>query len=136
MVLEATPLSVGVEIETTPVTVAARCLRGYKYLPRFALGTICFLLPFSFLCLEFPSLALNSLVMGDKRGTKRSRSPSAEGSLSPSDAKTPPALSRSPPPPRLPSEVSSHRPHSSVFEQAGPSRQIPMVDLSSSSDFE
>jgi hypothetical protein len=32
--------------------------------------------------------------------------------------------------------VSSHRPHSPVFEQGGPSRKAPVIDLSSSSDEE
>jgi hypothetical protein len=35
-----------------------------------------------------------------------------------------------------PSEVSSHRHYSLVFEQGGPSEKIPVVDLSSSSDEE
>jgi hypothetical protein len=55
----------------------------------------------------------------------------------PSDAKTPPPTSsRSPPPPGSPSEVSSHRPRSPVFEQGGPSEKTLVVDLSSSSDEE
>jgi hypothetical protein len=75
--------------------------------------------------------------MEDKRGTKHSRSPSAEGSPSPDDAKTPPsASSGSPPPLGSPSELSSRRPCSSVFEQAGASRQIPVGHLSLSFDEE
>jgi hypothetical protein len=71
--------------------------------------------------------------MEDKRGIKHERSPSVEGSPSPSDAKTPPfASSRSPPPPGSPSETSSRRPCSLVFEQGGPSRKAPVIDLSSS----
>jgi hypothetical protein len=73
--------------------------------------------------------------MEDKRGTKRSRSPSKEGSSSSSGGLTPPpVLSGSPSPPGSPSEISSRRPCSSVFEQGGPSEKIPVVDLSSSSD--
>jgi hypothetical protein len=53
-----------------------------------------------------------------------------------SNAKTPPsALSGTPSPPGSPSEVSSHRPRSSVFEQGG-SGKAPVVDLSSPSDEE
>jgi hypothetical protein len=73
--------------------------------------------------------------MEDKRVIKRECSPSAEGSPTPSDTKTPPTVSSgSPPPPGLPSEVSSHGPHSPVFEQGGPSGKALVVDLSSSSD--
>jgi hypothetical protein len=72
--------------------------------------------------------------MENKRGTKRSHSPSAEGSPSPNDAKTPPpALSRSPPPPGSSSEISLRRPCSPVFEQGG-SKKTLVIDLSSSSD--
>jgi hypothetical protein len=75
--------------------------------------------------------------MEDKRGIKQEHSPFAEGSLSPNDAKTPPsAPSGSPPPPGSPSEVSSHRPHSPVFEQGSPSKDISVIELSSSSDEE
>jgi hypothetical protein len=75
--------------------------------------------------------------MKDKRGTKRSRSPSKEGSSSPSGGSTPsPMLSRSPPPPGSPLEISSHHPCSSVFEQGDPSEKVAMVDLFSSSDEE
>jgi hypothetical protein len=75
--------------------------------------------------------------MENKRGTKCSRSPSKEGSPSPSDTKTPLSVpSESPPPPRSSSEISSRRPCSPVFEQGGPSRKARVVDLSSYSDEE
>jgi hypothetical protein len=55
-----------------------------------------------------------------------------EGSSSPSSVSTLPSVPLgSPPPPGSPSEVSSRRLHSSVFEQGGPSERIPMVDPSS-----
>jgi hypothetical protein len=70
--------------------------------------------------------------MEDKRGIKRERSPSAEGSPLPDDAETPPPTpSRSPPPPGSPSIVSSRRPCSLVFEQGNVSRKIPKLDPSS-----
>jgi hypothetical protein len=76
-------------------------------------------------------------MMEDKRGSKHSCYPSKEGSPSPSDTKTPPsAPSGSPPRPGSPSEISSHHPCSSVFEQRGPSRKAPVIDLSPSSDEE
>jgi hypothetical protein len=72
--------------------------------------------------------------MEDKRGTKRSRSLSKEGSPSPSDTKTPPlAPSESPPLPGSLSEISSRRPCSTVFEQGGSGKAL-VIDLSSSSD--
>jgi hypothetical protein len=75
--------------------------------------------------------------MEDKRGTKHSHSPSKEGSSSPSGGLTPPSvLSGSPPPLGSPSEISSCRPCSPVFEQGGTSKKAPVVDLSSSSDVE
>jgi hypothetical protein len=75
--------------------------------------------------------------MEDKRGIKRERSPSAEGSSMPSDAKTPPpVLSGSPSPPGSPSEVASCRPCSPVFGQGGPFEKAPVTDPSSSSDKE
>jgi hypothetical protein len=75
-------------------------------------------------------------MMEDKRGTKRSCSPSKEGSPSPSDTKTPPPMaSGSPPPPRSPSEISSCHPYSSLFEQGG-SGKAPVINLSSFSDEE
>jgi hypothetical protein len=70
--------------------------------------------------------------MEDKRGTKRERSPSAEGSPLPDDVETPPsAPSESPPPPGSPSVASSRRPCSPVFEQGNASGKIPMLDPSS-----
>jgi hypothetical protein len=75
--------------------------------------------------------------MEDKRGTKRTHSPSRQGSSSPSGGSTPLlVLSGSPSPPGYPSETSSHHPHSPVFEQGGPSKKVPVVDLSSSSNEE
>jgi hypothetical protein len=75
--------------------------------------------------------------MEDKRGTKCSRSPSKDGSSSPSDSSTPPlAISESPPPSGSPSKISLCRPCSLVFEQGGPSEKDPVVDLSLSSDEE
>jgi hypothetical protein len=75
--------------------------------------------------------------MKDKRGTKRSCSPSKEGGPSPSDTKTPQsAPSGSPPPPGSPSEVSSRLPCSPVFEQGSSFGKAPVMDLSSSSDDE
>jgi hypothetical protein len=75
--------------------------------------------------------------MVDKRGIKRERSPSAEESPLPNDAKTPPPVpSGSPPLPWSPSEVSSRRPCSLVFEQGNAAGKTPMIDLSSSSDEE
>jgi hypothetical protein len=75
--------------------------------------------------------------MEDKRGTKRSRSPSKEGSSSSSGGSTPSsASSRSPPPLGSLSEFSSRRPYSPVFQQGGPSEKVPVVDLSLSSDVE
>jgi hypothetical protein len=74
--------------------------------------------------------------MEDKRGIKRERSLFAEGSPSPSDAKTPSsAPSESPPPPRSPYEITSRHPCSPVFEQ-GAFGKAPVIDLSSSSDEE
>jgi hypothetical protein len=74
--------------------------------------------------------------MESKGGIKQERSPSAEGNPVASNTKTaPPAPSRTPSPPGSPSEVSSHHPRSSVFEQ-GPSGKAPVVDLSSPSDEE
>jgi hypothetical protein len=65
--------------------------------------------------------------MEDKKGVKRERSPSAEGSPLPDDAKTPiPVPFGSPPPPGSPSDVSSRRRCSSVFEQGGASGATPV----------
>jgi hypothetical protein len=67
--------------------------------------------------------------MDEKRGTKRDRSPSAEGSPLPSDAETPPtAPSGSPPPPGSPSVASSHCPCSLVSEHGNTSVKVPMLD--------
>jgi hypothetical protein len=75
--------------------------------------------------------------MEDKRNTKHSRSPSKEGSSSPSDTKTPSRVpSESPPLPGSSSEISPRHPCSLVFEQGRPSEKSPVVDLSSSSDEE
>jgi hypothetical protein len=75
--------------------------------------------------------------MEDKRGIKHECSPSAEGSHLSNDAKTPPSVaSGSPPPLGSPSEVSSRRPCSPVFEQGNAFGKTPMIDLSSSSDEE
>jgi hypothetical protein len=113
-----------------PITVVALRLPGYKYLLRCALMPISHS---SFVHLGFLSPAPNSLVMDDKRGSKHPRYPSTEGSPSSSDSKTPPpALSGSPPPLESPSEISLRCPCSPVFEQGGPSRNIPMIELSSS----
>jgi hypothetical protein len=76
-------------------------------------------------------------MMEDKRGTKRSHSPSKEDSSSPCGGSTPPpALSRSRPPPWSPSDISTRRPCSPVLEQGGPSEKVPLVDWSLSSDEE
>jgi hypothetical protein len=73
--------------------------------------------------------------MEEKRGTKRARSLSKEGSPSPDGAKTPPpAPSGSSPPLKSPPEVSSLYPCSPMWEQGGSSVKAPLVNLSSSSD--
>jgi hypothetical protein len=70
--------------------------------------------------------------MKDKRGIKRERSPSAEESPLPDDAKTPPpAPSESSPPPRSPSEVLLRRRCSPVFEQGTASGTTPVSGPSS-----
>jgi hypothetical protein len=70
--------------------------------------------------------------MEDKKGVKRERSPSAEGSPLPDDVKTPiPVPSGSPSPLGSPSDVSSCRHYSSVFEQGGASRATPVSGPSS-----
>jgi hypothetical protein len=75
--------------------------------------------------------------MEDKRGTKHPRSPSNEGSSSPSRVSTPPPTSsRSSPPLGSLLEVSSCRHCSPVFKQDGPFEKAPMVDLSSFLDEE
>jgi hypothetical protein len=65
--------------------------------------------------------------MEDKKGIKHECSPSAEGSPLPDDAKTLiPVPSGSPPPSGSPSDVSSRRRRSSVFEQGGASGATPV----------
>jgi hypothetical protein len=94
----------------------------YKYPLRSTLGTNLFYFSLSSSCFGLLSLALYFPTMEDKRGLKREHSPSAKGSPTPSDTKTPPSVpSRSPPPPGSPSEVSSRRLRSPVFEQGVPS---------------
>jgi hypothetical protein len=70
--------------------------------------------------------------MVDKKGIKRERSPFAEGSPLPDGAQTPPTVpSVSPPPLRSPSDVSSRRCCSSVFEQGSASGATPVSGPSS-----
>jgi hypothetical protein len=70
--------------------------------------------------------------MEDKKCVKRERSPSAEGSPLPDDAKTPiPMSSGSLPRSGSPSDVSSCCHCSSVFEQGGASRATPVSGPSS-----
>jgi hypothetical protein len=70
--------------------------------------------------------------MEDKKGVKYERSLSAEGSPLPDDTKTlPPVPSGSPPPPGSPSDVSSRRRCSSVFEQGSVSGATPVSGPSS-----
>jgi hypothetical protein len=70
--------------------------------------------------------------MEDKKGVKCECSPSTEGSPLPNDAKTlTPVSSRSLPPPGSPSDVSSHRRCSSVFEQGGALGATPVSSVSS-----
>jgi hypothetical protein len=70
--------------------------------------------------------------MEDKKDIKHERSPSAEGSPLPDDAKTPPPVpSESPPPSGSPSDVSSCRHCSSVFEQGSASGMTPVSGPSS-----
>jgi hypothetical protein len=103
-------------------------LCDYKYAFRLAQMTISHS---SFSRLGFRFLALGLLALENKRSTKRSRSPSAERSPSPSESKTPLLVpSGSPTPPRSPSEISSCRPHSPVFEQGGSSGNVLVIDLS------
>jgi hypothetical protein len=72
--------------------------------------------------------------MEDKKNLKRPRSPSNEGSSSPSKASTPlSSLPGSPPPIQSPPETSSRRLCLPPCEQGGPSEPVPMVDLASSS---
>jgi hypothetical protein len=70
--------------------------------------------------------------MEDKKGVKYECSPSAEGSHLPDDAKTPiPVSSGSPPTSGSPSDVSSRRRCSLVFEQGGASGVTPVSGVSS-----
>jgi hypothetical protein len=72
--------------------------------------------------------------MEDKNNLKRPRSPSDEGSSSPSKASTPPlSRSESPPPTQSPSVTSSRRLCLPLCEQGGPSEPVPVVDLTLSS---
>jgi hypothetical protein len=72
--------------------------------------------------------------MEDKKNLKRPRSPSDEGSSSPSKASTPPpSCSGSPSPTQSPPETSSRRLCLPPYEQGGPSELVPIVDLASSS---
>jgi hypothetical protein len=72
--------------------------------------------------------------MEDKKNLKRPRSPSDEGSSSPSKALTPPpSRSGSPSPTHSPPATSSHRLCLPLCEQGGPSEPVPVVDLASSS---
>jgi hypothetical protein len=72
--------------------------------------------------------------MEDKKNLKRHRSPSNEGSSSPTKASTPPpSLSVSPPPIQSPPETSSRRLYLPPCEQGGPFEPVPMVDLASPS---
>jgi hypothetical protein len=102
-----------------PFTITMRCFTGYKYLLRLALITISHsLFPFR---LAFTFLAPQLQSMEDKRGAKRARCPSAEGS--PPLSSTPTVLAaRSGSPPLLgsPPEVSLRHPRSPVFEQGVP----------------
>jgi hypothetical protein len=68
--------------------------------------------------------------MEDKKNLKRPRSPSDEGSSSPSKASTPPlSRSRCPPPTQSPPATSSRRLCLPPSEQGGPSEPVPVVDL-------
>jgi hypothetical protein len=70
--------------------------------------------------------------MENKRGTKRERSPSVEGSPLPDDAETPPPTPPgSLPPPGSLSVASSCRPCSLVFKKGNASGKIPMLEPSS-----
>jgi hypothetical protein len=72
--------------------------------------------------------------MEDKKNLKRPRSPSDEGSSSPSKASTPtPSRSGSPPPTQSPPVTSSRRLCLPLCQQDGPSEPVPVVDLALSS---
>jgi hypothetical protein len=139
MVLETLLLIAGAGTEMTPITVAELHVPGYKYLLCRALMTISHSF---FFRLGFLSTTLHSLAMEDKRGAKHRCSPSAQVIPSSSETKTPPPVpsgspppvpSGSPPPPGSPMEISSCYPCSPVFEQGGPSGNIRVIELSSSS---
>jgi hypothetical protein len=133
MIFNAARTSGCAGIETMHITVAPRRFTSYIYLLRLVMA-----ISHSFTFrLGFSSLLLLLITMEDKGGSKCPRSPSKEGSSSSSSVLTlPSAPSGSSLPPGSPSEVSSHRHCSPVFEQGGPSKKIPVVDLSSSSDEE
>jgi hypothetical protein len=72
--------------------------------------------------------------MEDKKNLKRPRSPSDEGSSSPSKALTPPpSHSGSPPSTQSPPATSSRRLCLPLCEQGGPSEPVPVVNLALSS---
>jgi hypothetical protein len=126
MVHEVTLLNGRLKTEETPVTVTVWHLEGYKCTLHLMPITISH--PSLLLALGFFSFLLSANHQWrTKKCIKRERSPSAEGSHLPDDAKTPPPmLSRSPPPPRSPSEVSSRHHYSPVFEQGSASGTIPV----------
>jgi hypothetical protein len=137
MVLEALLLIASARNETIPIIVAARRSPGYKYLIHSLLGIISHSFSLSLPRLGFSSLVLCFATIEGKRGIKRERSPSADGSHAASDANTPPsAPSGTPSPPGSPTEVSSRRPRSPVLKQGGPFGTTPVVDLSSPQDEE
>jgi hypothetical protein len=112
-------------------------LSDYKYLLRPPLGIISYSFSSSLPYLGFPSLVLCFPTIEGRRGIKRERSPSAEGSPAASEAKTPPSAPSGTPSPLGSSiEVSSRRPHSPVLEQGGLSGMAPVVDLFSPLDEE
>jgi hypothetical protein len=112
-IFNATRTSERAGIDTAPVTIALRRFTtiNTSFIPRKYSSHIPLLS-----CLGFFSLLILS-TMEDKRGTKRSHSPSKEGSSLSSGGSTPPLTpSGSSLPPGSPSEISSHRPYSLVFE--------------------
>jgi hypothetical protein len=75
-------------------------------------------------------LALHLKSMEDKKNLKHPRSPSDEGSSSPSKVSTPvPSRSGSPPLTQSPPVTSSRRLCLPLCEQDGPSEPVPVVDL-------
>jgi hypothetical protein len=137
MILKMMLLIAGAGTETVHVTVATWHHPGYKIPPWFCAGNhLAFLFP-SHRSLKVYSSCPRLPSMEDKRGTKRECSPSDEVSPSHSDTKTPLLVpSGSPPPSGSPSEISSCRPFSPVFEQGGPSGNILVIDIALSSDEE